>query len=384
MAIARVVSEVNVCIVVIGKEWLNIRDSLGNRRLDNPDDTVRKEIATAIQHGAKIFPVLVGGASMPDRHELPPDLQPLCEWQAVEITEQNWDDCYRTLLRGVEEALGVEHLQQSWDGGRKSSKTPMIVALSALGILAVIGIALAIARSPRTVAPDDRTKTIAPATDTNQTQPPPSERQPAKNSSQPTTDTSTDADVTPEPAPVAPPPEAAAAGPVTGTWQAVVTVLGQQYNESFELYSDYSFRATLRGVATAVGTWQQAPNGMLEFVRSTNLAANAVKFSCRFEPNGQGAEAYSGSCVDQFQQTGTISMNRVSSNVEAVPLIPRVNTSALSLGQRAVFAQYLATQRCTCPCGLNLFMCLRKDQTCPYSPNLAQTALVSFIAMTHS
>ena len=40
-AIARVLSQSDACLVIIGKNWLKVTDDAGNRRLDDPRDTVR-------------------------------------------------------------------------------------------------------------------------------------------------------------------------------------------------------------------------------------------------------------------------------------------------------------------------------------------------------
>ena len=46
-AIEKRVGVCDVLIAVIGAQWLSATDEQGNRRLDNPDDFVRMEIATA-------------------------------------------------------------------------------------------------------------------------------------------------------------------------------------------------------------------------------------------------------------------------------------------------------------------------------------------------
>jgi hypothetical protein len=48
-----------VLIAVIGKRWLISLTEQGGRRLDNPDDLVRLEIATALKYGIQVIPVLV-------------------------------------------------------------------------------------------------------------------------------------------------------------------------------------------------------------------------------------------------------------------------------------------------------------------------------------
>src|SRR5689334_11412384 len=69
------VESCQVLIAVIGRNWLDARDADGNRRLDNPADFVRLEIATALQRYIKVIPVLLESASMPQTGQLPHDLE---------------------------------------------------------------------------------------------------------------------------------------------------------------------------------------------------------------------------------------------------------------------------------------------------------------------
>jgi TIR domain len=55
----------DVLIVVIGRHWLISSDEEGKRRLDNSDDFVRIEIASALKRWIRVIPVLVDGASIP-------------------------------------------------------------------------------------------------------------------------------------------------------------------------------------------------------------------------------------------------------------------------------------------------------------------------------
>src|SRR5437660_12337965 len=50
-----------VALVVIGPNWLDARDESGKRRLDDPQDWVRIEVATALSHNICVIPVTVGG-----------------------------------------------------------------------------------------------------------------------------------------------------------------------------------------------------------------------------------------------------------------------------------------------------------------------------------
>ncbi len=89
-------------LVVIGRRWIEI-EAGGKRRLDDPEDVVRREIRTALERELKVFPVLVDGASMPPARELPEDIRPVAFRNAIEITDTRWaHDCERlfTALKG--------------------------------------------------------------------------------------------------------------------------------------------------------------------------------------------------------------------------------------------------------------------------------------------
>jgi hypothetical protein len=65
-------------LVVIGPDWLNIRDSDGNLRLHSEGDYVRIEIESVLARQAlRVFPLLVKGASLPIPDAVPPSLRPL-------------------------------------------------------------------------------------------------------------------------------------------------------------------------------------------------------------------------------------------------------------------------------------------------------------------
>jgi hypothetical protein len=77
-------------IVLIGPDWLSVKNENGQRRLDDPQDWVAEEIAMAIQMQKPIFPVLVEGASMPRGDELPERLKPLTRFNAISISDDRW------------------------------------------------------------------------------------------------------------------------------------------------------------------------------------------------------------------------------------------------------------------------------------------------------
>ena len=91
-AIEEAVGSCAVLLAVVGRYWLTVTDEkTSKRRLDNPNDYVRIEIATALQRNIRVIPLLVNRATMPHDDELPDNLKPLARRNALEITDQRWD-----------------------------------------------------------------------------------------------------------------------------------------------------------------------------------------------------------------------------------------------------------------------------------------------------
>jgi frataxin-like iron-binding protein CyaY len=91
-------------IAVIGRDWL-AAEAGGSRRLDDPEDWVRLEIANALKRKIRVVPVLVSGASMPSAADLPEDLQPLARRHAIELSETAWLAQVNQLIDALERSF---------------------------------------------------------------------------------------------------------------------------------------------------------------------------------------------------------------------------------------------------------------------------------------
>jgi pterin-4a-carbinolamine dehydratase len=80
----------SVLIVLIGPQWLTAASKDGRRRLDDPEDWVRREIELALKLRVKIIPVLFSGASLPEKKDLPGSLAPLLWRQAISLRDDTW------------------------------------------------------------------------------------------------------------------------------------------------------------------------------------------------------------------------------------------------------------------------------------------------------
>ena len=104
-ALDRALDSCSAVIALIGPRWSNAVNDKGDRRLDDPKDWVRLEIARALERDIRVIPVLVS-ATMPRELELPPDLAPLLRRHAVELTDRHWKQDVEELAQALERIPG--------------------------------------------------------------------------------------------------------------------------------------------------------------------------------------------------------------------------------------------------------------------------------------
>jgi hypothetical protein len=331
--IARFLSQTDACIVVIGKGWLNATDEDGHRRLDNPHDVVREEIAAVLRRKLRVVPVLVGGASMPAERDLPDDLKALCRRHAIELNPQHWNEGVQRLLQALEAAVSPSGQPQPKAPHPPANRLPLWLAGAGVLLVAIAG-GVWYSTGHSVAAPDN-----ANATTSN------------------------------------------SAASFAGNWRAVINTSGQRLDEDLEIYPDHSLRFLAENTTAAVGKWQyDSGTDSLEATDATNLKDN-VQFSCTWKNAGTSREGLSGVCRDRSRNSWTISLSQAPGSVsESSFVIPRLDLSSLTTAERAAFSQSLSTQRCTC--GMTLLTCLRKHPACPYKIPLAQSALQAFVLAT--
>jgi hypothetical protein len=151
--IQRAVETADALLVVIGRGWLNARDADGERRLDDPEDFVRTEIALALSGEAVVIPVLVGGAVMPAEEQLPPDLEPLAHRHALTLVDADWHTGHERLVKTLREIVSPapetpeepEPLEEPAPlvvppDGPEPSATRVPLIATALGLAGLVGL----------------------------------------------------------------------------------------------------------------------------------------------------------------------------------------------------------------------------------------------------
>lgn len=78
------IDRADVVIALIGSRWIGI-DSDSNRRIDDPNDFVRLEIAHALQRDIPIIPVLVNNSPLPKAESLPEEIRGLVYRHALPL-----------------------------------------------------------------------------------------------------------------------------------------------------------------------------------------------------------------------------------------------------------------------------------------------------------
>jgi hypothetical protein len=75
------VRQSQVLLAVIGPSWLTATGPDGRRRIDDPDDWIRRELVEAFSAGVTVIPVLTDYGTLPAEEELPPDIAALARRQ---------------------------------------------------------------------------------------------------------------------------------------------------------------------------------------------------------------------------------------------------------------------------------------------------------------
>jgi TIR domain len=100
-AMKTAIESAQAMIVVMGPKWLTIKFRDGRPRIQDPSDFVHQELALGLRRGIRVFPVLVGGATMPTEADLPNGLKQLAVYNAIEITDSRWDHDVGRLIDGL-------------------------------------------------------------------------------------------------------------------------------------------------------------------------------------------------------------------------------------------------------------------------------------------
>jgi len=130
-AVRSAIAHSDATLVVIGSQWATIRNPGGGRRLDDPDDYVRREVCAALAAGGSVVPVLVDDATLPTADDLADELRSLAKRQAVSLRDATWGHDLEGLMRRL-----VGDARR-----RKPASRRRVIALGAFFVAVVIAVA---------------------------------------------------------------------------------------------------------------------------------------------------------------------------------------------------------------------------------------------------
>jgi len=116
-------NDCDVMLVIIGPQWVGIKDVNGNKRLFDPGDYTRIEVETGLrklsENKAMVIPVLLMNATMPSLHDIPESISQLTYQNAISIrNDPDFNHDIERLIRDIksskgyaEEDIATEHFE---------------------------------------------------------------------------------------------------------------------------------------------------------------------------------------------------------------------------------------------------------------------------------
>jgi len=101
-ALQRTLESCDLMLVLIGRDWAEVKDEEGRTRLENPGDFVRLEIEAALERDIVVTPILVQGAHMPAPEHLPADIRDLVYRNGFELSHNRWESDVAEMIRRLD------------------------------------------------------------------------------------------------------------------------------------------------------------------------------------------------------------------------------------------------------------------------------------------
>src|SRR5437763_9459997 len=98
-ALQKTLESCDLMLVLIGKDWAEVKDEEGRPRLLNPGDFVRLEIEAALKRDIVVTPILVQGAHMPAPEQLPAEIRDLVYRNGFELSHNRWESDFAEMIR---------------------------------------------------------------------------------------------------------------------------------------------------------------------------------------------------------------------------------------------------------------------------------------------
>ena len=104
-------------VALVSNNWLSATDDEGHRRIDSPEDWIRRETVLALSEEILVIPVLVGGIKPPGVEDLPAELQRVAKLQMLSMAEMS-------LSRSAAREPGERHSRQRSETSARATRRP--------------------------------------------------------------------------------------------------------------------------------------------------------------------------------------------------------------------------------------------------------------------
>ncbi len=106
-AIGDTLRDCKVVLVLIGDRYVSLTDAEGNIRIMNPNDYVNIEVSTALAFKDQklVIPILINGAPMPKRDQIPKSMEAITWQNAIRLTNDYWKTEMERLVKAIREYL---------------------------------------------------------------------------------------------------------------------------------------------------------------------------------------------------------------------------------------------------------------------------------------
>ena len=177
------VASCGVFLAVVGPTWISIQNADGHRRLEDPNDFVALEIASALKREVPVIPVLVHDAKMPAVDLLPETLKSFAYHNSVEISHARWGSDVALLIEALKQYVtpktvseatvhatvpvqlpAPHHPSGTANPVAAKSKTPIIAGIAIAAVLVIAAIVYFATRPSPHPAPTPAPVTQTPVT----------------------------------------------------------------------------------------------------------------------------------------------------------------------------------------------------------------------------
>ncbi len=134
-SIAKATGLCELLLVVIGPDWLTLKDAHNNPKILDKNDFVRLEVGTALSRNIRVIPILVGGAKDLTEAQLPDDLKLLARRQSHELSDNRWDYDSDQLIRSIE-SMGIKgRTREEREESKRKQKLIATVLITSIVLL---------------------------------------------------------------------------------------------------------------------------------------------------------------------------------------------------------------------------------------------------------